>query len=200
MKTTVKTGILKAMLQCVAKETARYAINGVRIERNGNATTLVATDGKCLIEATVTHTGKTSAEEGETILQAEQIKDFKPHKAAKKAATLDATIEAQGVNVRIESDGIEGEMLKLDGTFPSYRDLFPDDDYTPADPAPYKMSPDPKGPLCRTLRAIHEIREAIGSELSPTFHPMSKENGPLMLTFEADNVSVRALVMPIAKA
>lgn len=118
----INGGSLSKMLTCclgaTARESSRYAINGVYIEGNGRVS-FVATDGRRLILF-------------DTAVKGEGFACILPSKAAslvKSSVGMDDTVmvRANGERIAFDAPGLTIVSQLAEGNFPPFRDVIPKD-------------------------------------------------------------------------
>ncbi|MBN2019079.1 MAG: DNA polymerase III subunit beta [Sedimentisphaerales bacterium] len=122
---TLRTGILQCLF-ATAKESTRYAINGILWEMKGKKLTLVATDGRRLARCRVNLTANPSE-------KASATKIIVPAKTMSLLEKLTGS-EKDKVMVRLVDNQIMfacGDVVissnLVDGNFPKYEDIIPSD-------------------------------------------------------------------------
>jgi hypothetical protein len=108
---------------CAAKESTRYAVQGVAIVENGDATYLAATDGRMLSLV------RAYPEDGDDVASAlgnGRVYPTAAFAAAKKAAKrrTDAAVTLNG-SAYVEGDGASTEYARVDGAFPDVFGVVP---------------------------------------------------------------------------
>lgn len=108
---------------CAAKESTRYAVQGVAMIQKGDAIYLAATDGRMLSMV------RAYPEDGDDVASGIGIGRVYPpaaFAAARKAAKrkADATVTLNGA-AYVQSDGASTEFAKVDGTFPDALEAIP---------------------------------------------------------------------------
>ena len=109
---------LKDPAACAAKDTSRYAVQGVAIVENGDRTFLAATDGRCLTLV------RAHTEDGDDASGA--IYPVAAFAAARKAAKrkTEASLALNGA-AYVQADGVRTELARIDGTFPDALGIVP---------------------------------------------------------------------------
>jgi DNA polymerase-3 subunit beta len=125
MLNTLKTGILQCLF-ATAKESTRYAINGVLWEMKGKKLTLVATDGRRLARSRVNLTANPSekAASSKTIVPAKTMALLEKLSGGDKDK-----VSARLVNNQVMfacGDVVVSSNL-VEGNFPKYEDIIPAD-------------------------------------------------------------------------
>jgi len=115
------TRVSELTVYAAAKETTRYAINGLLVEVNGNKLTMVGTDGRRLAKAATTLLAKV----------AEPISTIVPSRAVNMLSRL-ATDPETPVTIRVTDSQIAFEVPNalmvssvIEGRYPSYDAVIP---------------------------------------------------------------------------
>lgn len=114
----IELGKLKAANVFASKEETRYYLNGVFFEIVNGEAALVATDGHRLIKIPV----KASGEDQKVIIPRQLIDKIKPVRGVEMCDFLFSSSGA----IEIEYDGNTYKGEAIDGTFPDYRRVIPD--------------------------------------------------------------------------
>lgn len=128
---TLDVGTLRRLIEwtsfAAARESSRYAINGILWEIDGDKLTMAATDGRRLSIATTDISGKGS---GKASGKTESIV---PTKALNLLARIAADADAQ-VGVKLTSNQVMFKIggafvssMLVEGHFPKYQDVIPSD-------------------------------------------------------------------------
>jgi DNA polymerase-3 subunit beta len=116
--------LIQKTIFATARETSRYAINGVLVEREGKKLTLVATDGRRLAVAKGACSSVGKGENSSSIV---------PSKALNLLTRL---LSDPGETVRVKIDGNQAHFATesttlttnlVEGNFPPYKDVVPKD-------------------------------------------------------------------------
>lgn len=115
--------LIHKTLFATAKETSRYAINGVLIEREGKNLSLVATDGRRL--ALAKGTCSTSVEEATTAIIPTKALNLLVRLLDDPSESVKVKIEGNQIMFGAESATLTSNLVE--GNFPPYRDVIPKD-------------------------------------------------------------------------
>lgn len=125
MQFKIELGKLQAANLFASKEETRYYLNGVFFEINGGKLHLISTDGHRLIKIPVEIEGKKKPEDMKFIIPSSLIAKIKK---ARGADTVELTIQKD--EITISYDGGTFTDKAIDGTFPDYTRVIPDQDAT----------------------------------------------------------------------
>jgi hypothetical protein len=108
---------------CAAKESTRYAVQGVAIVENGDATYLAATDGRML---SLVRAYPEAGDDVASALGNGRVYPTAAFVAAKKAAKrrTDAAVTLNG-SAYVQGDGASTEYARVDGAFPDVLGVVP---------------------------------------------------------------------------
>lgn len=114
---------LKAANLFASKEETRYYLNGVLFEIENKQGHVVATDGHRLIKIPLQERGhKIKGDDQKVIIPRDMIDKIKPVRGVEKC---DLLFSGSGA-IEIEYDGTTYKGQAVDGTFPDYRRVIPD--------------------------------------------------------------------------
>ena len=121
MQFKIELGKLQAANLFASKEETRYYLNGVLFEINGGKLHLISTDGHRLIKIPVEIEGKKKPEDMKFIIPSSLIAKIKK---ARGADTVELSINKD--EITIAYDGGTFTDKAIDGTFPDYTRVIPD--------------------------------------------------------------------------
>jgi DNA polymerase-3 subunit beta len=119
----IQEGVEQSLF-AAAKESTRYALNGVLWEISGKKLSLVATDGRRLAKCAVSLQKAATAPEGKTIIPAKTM-GLLQKLSGDSSATVSVRVTNNQVSLACEPVTITSNLVE--GNFPKYEDIIPKD-------------------------------------------------------------------------
>lgn len=204
----VPTKVLKNIVKAAARDSTRYAINGVLIERDDTGPVAVALDGRWMLVARWTeqpwedHPLGTKPVDGFSVIvppadliEASKLPPKREHREILKEVVIDEhDPKANVTTVEFRAHNGDGACSRtvpiIEGNFPKWRDVIPD-----KNGAVIRITVNPKF-LADALKAVADM--GCDPKSGGVVLEFTSSDRPLVVRAHNETVDVVAVIMPIA--
>jgi hypothetical protein len=188
-----------ALLGCAARETARYAINGLHLESRGKKNRAVVTDGRMLI-AVDWPVKPTGEKPFNVTLTGDSLRSISPMLGKKGEFVIrrgDAAHQDLSAQITMLPNKTSGTVSKCKSEFPPYADIFALQ--TKKECVRVLINPRFLVKVLLAMMEACEIERAEGKEIGVWLDVPSNPRSPVRITYDRpDDVAACAIIMPMA--